>query len=275
MKVFYQWIPGAYSHQVATEIVYKLSLSEENVQWLFSFKDIFESIKSANNLGILPIENSYAGVVHQSLYLMKRYNFKIIGEYYLPIQHCLAAKNTDLNKIKKVYSHPQALMQCEKFLQKYWLRPIPYSDTARAAKYIADEGQIDEAAICSTYAAKLYWLNILKNNIADQEWNTTRFLVIKDISNDFEFSDIKKYKWSLLFKVKDQPGILFKSLWAFATRFINLTKIESIPTQEKKFEYMFWIDYILPENEKILQDVFEELKCFTTEVIDLGRYGKI
>ncbi len=273
VKIYYQGVPGAYSHQMA-EIVNNFLWWNNETIGLFSFKDIFDSLKGTDDLWVIPIENSYAWSVHQNLYLMRDYDIKIIWEYYLPVHHCLAAKRKTISEISKVYSHPQALMQCEEFLKKYNLKWIPFGDTAWAAKYIS-ESENDEGiwCICSEYAARIYWLNIIAKNINDQKNNTTRFLIITS-SKDRKLS-LKEKKGTLIFRVKDQPAILFKCLWAFATRSINLTKIESIPSKKGFFEYMFWIDYILPNDIKILEDAIEELWFFTTEIKDLGKYGQL
>ncbi len=275
MYIYYQGSLGSYSHQVASIIKEKYKLNYD-LQWVFSFKDVFDNIYNNWWLGVIPIENSYVGSVHQNLYLMRDYNVEIIWEYFLEVNHCLVSKESDINNIKEVYSHPQALMQCEKFLNKYNFKPIEFSDTAGAAEYISNQQDFSKWAISSRYAAEIYWLNILAEWINDQEWNTTRFLIIK--SKSFELDKkfyINPKKGTLLFRVKDKPAILFKCLWAFATRFINLTKIESIPTKLKKFEYMFWVDYIVPDDYNILDDAFDELSFFTLDIKDLGRYAEI
>jgi len=274
-NIYYQWSPGSYSHQVAEIIKNKFNLNAFDLKWVFSFKDIFDNLDNHWWIWILPIENSYAWSVHQNLYLMRDYEVEIIWEYFLEVNHCLVWISSNVKEIKEVYSHPQALMQCENFIKKYNFKPISFSDTAGAAKYISEIKDSSKAAISSSYAAKIYWLNIIKRNINDQKWNTTRFLVVKPKSFELNISPTVVKKWTLLFKVKDQPAILFKCLWAFATRFINLTKIESIPTRDKKFEYMFWIDYMIPSDIKYLYWSLEELKCFTTEIKDLWIYGEI
>ncbi len=270
MNIYYQWIEWAYSHQVAEFVWNRLWLKKFMSKWVFSFKDIFEKIKNWW-IWIIPIENSYAWSVHQNLYLMKDYDVKIIYENFFPINHCLCSKENNVSNIKKVLSHPQWLMQCENFLKKHNIEPINFSDTALSAKYVKESNEKWIWAICSEYASKIYNLNIIYKNINDQKGNTTRFLIITSKTNNIK--GLKYTKQSLIFKVKDQPAILFKCLWAFATRFINLTKIESIPSKDKKFEYMFWIDLILPNDDKLIKSAIEELRFFTTEIKDLWKYS--
>ena len=272
MDIVYQWQPWAYSHQVWLEVAKKINMPSTAVKWLFSFKDMFEYVtENKGSLWIVPIENSYAGSVHENFFNLVKYPVKIIGEYYLPIEHCLVGTGSDLNKVKKAYSHYQALMQCENYLEKHNIQPVIWVDTAGSAKFVKEKSDPTLAAISSELAAKIYWLNILDRKINDQKGNTTRFFIISH--RDSPISLVSNFtKKSLVFKVKDMPAVLYKCLWAFATRWINLTKIESIPTQEKKFEYMFWIDLELPKNEKILEEALNELWFFAKEVKLLGKY---
>jgi len=177
-KIYYQGSKWSYSNQVANIINKKLDLNYD-LQWVFSFKDIFENLDKNGGLGVIPIENSYAWSVHQNLYLMRDYNVEIIWEYFLEINHCLVSKAKDIKQIKQVYSHPQALMQCEQFLKNNNFQSIEFSDTAGAAEYISRLDDVSKWAISSSYAAQIYWLNILAQWINDQQGNTTRFLIVK------------------------------------------------------------------------------------------------
>ena len=272
MQIFYQWEPGAYSHQVGLKIAKKFDVDKQNVTWLFSFKDLFDSVVEKNWIGIVPIENSYAGSVHENFFHLSKYPVKIIWEYYLEINHCLLSTSKDISTIKKAFSHYQALMQCEKFLKSYNIQPVAWADTAGSAKYVAEQNNPEFSAVASELAGEIYWLNILKKNINDQKWNTTRFFVI--VPENSYLCCEKHKKISLLFKVKDIPAVLYKCLGAFATRDINLTKIESLPTQEKRFEYMFWIDFENPGEEK-LEWALKELWCFAKHIKILGKYENL
>ncbi len=268
MKIYYQWEPWAYSHKVWLETAKKLNLNEKNVVWLFSFKDVFDTISKENGIWIIPIENSYAWSVHENFFYLSKYNVKIIWEYFLEINHCLVSTSNNITTIKKALSHYQALMQCENYLKKHNIKPVVFWDTAWSAKYVKEQNNPELAAISSELAANIYWLNILDKKINDQEWNTTRFFIV--VPKNLEIKNLStNKKCSIIFKVKDMPAVLYKCLWAFATRNINLTKIESIPTQENKFEYMFWVDL---EKTKDFSKAIEELKYFAKEVKILWEY---
>ncbi len=276
--IFYQGIEGSYSSYVASLLAKNLWDWQQS-QGVFSFKDLFESVVGKSWIWIVPIENSYAWSVHQNFFLFSKYNVKIVGEYYLPIRHALLGVGK-IEDIKKVISHPQALMQTEDFVSQHWWETQEVADTALAAKIVAQEGDPSVGAIASPYAGEIYSLNILKKGIQDQDGNTTRFFVI--VPNDFdqniqskitdEFSAKPYEKVSVLFRLKDIPAALYKALGAFATRGINLTKIESVPAKQKAFEYIFWLDFQKNVPEKLVKEALEELEFFSKEIKVLGVY---
>ncbi len=276
--IFYQGIEGSYSSYVASLLAKNLWDWQQS-QGVFSFKDLFESVVGKSWIWIVPIENSYAWSVHQNFFLFSKYDVKIIWEYYLPIRHALLGVGK-IEDIKKVISHPQALMQTEDFVSQHWWETQEVADTALAAKIVAQEGDPSVGAIASPYAGEIYSLNILKKGIQDQDGNTTRFFVI--VPNDFdqniqskitdEFSAKPYEKVSVLFRLKDIPAALYKALGAFATRGINLTKIESVPAKQKAFEYIFWLDFQKNVPEKLVKEALEELEFFSKEIKVLGVY---
>ena len=269
MNIYYQWHEGAYSHITALEVAKKYNI--KNINGLFSFKDMFDNVVKNDGIWIVPIENSYAGSVHENFYHLVSYDVKIIWEYFLDIKHCLVSTSNDIKTIKEAYSHYQALMQCENYLKKHNINAKVFWDTAWAAKYIKEKNDSSLWAISSELAGEIYWLNILEKWINDQDGNNTRFFIItKENINLEKFSQHNKI--SLVFKVKDMPAVLYKCLWAFATRDINLTKIESLPTKEKQFEYMFWIDFIKPEDNKKLEWALHELAYFAKDIKILWEY---
>lgn len=267
MKIFYQWIKWAYSHKVWINVWRYYNI--QDIVWKFSFKDVFDALIEEKGIWIVPIENSYAWSVHENFYHIGSYNVKIIWEYYLPVRHCLLSTSKDKNTIKKAYSHYQALMQCEDYLLKNGIEPVIFQDTAGSAKYIKKQKDDSLAAIASSFAWSIYWLNVLEENINDKLDNTTRFLIVtsKDIN-------LKNYtnnnKISIIFKVKNIPAVLYKCLWAFATRNINLTKIESLPAREWKFKYMFWLDF--NHSNKNIDSLLKELSFFAKDIRILWRY---
>jgi len=270
MNIYYQGHEWAYSHITALKVKEKYN-NIENIVWVFSFKDMFDEVIKNNGIWIVPIENSYAGSVHENFYNLINYKVKIIWEYFLEIKHCLASVWENIEEIKYAYSHYQALMQCENFLKNHNIEAKVFWDTAWAAKYVKEQNNPAYASISSELAANIYWLNILKKWINDQKWNNTRFFIVTKNETKLEnFS--KNNKMSIVFKVKDMPAVLYKCLWAFATRNINLTKIESLSTKEKQFEYMFWIDLEKPKNNKTLEWALNELSYFAKEIKILWEY---
>jgi len=270
MKIFYQWSEWAYSHIVWKDIAKYYNIKDINIIWVFSFKDMFNNIKK-ENIAIVPIENSYAGSVYENFNILSKWNFKIIWEYYLNISHCLLSTSNNIRSIKDVYSHYQALMQCEKYIKDKNFNAVIYWDTAWSAKYLAQKNDNTLWCIASSLAGKIYWLNILEKNINDQKWNTTRFLIVVDKNmkiNNYS----NNWKISILFKVKNISAALYKCLWAFATQNINLTKIESISTQQKQFEYMFWLDFEKPTLKWQLDSILDELAFFARDIKILGSY---
>lgn len=275
MKIYYQWFPWAYSNKVSIEIASELNIDKKNIFWLDTFKNVFDEINNWN-IGVLPIENSYAGSIHENFYHTISWKYTIIWELYLDVDHCLLANTKDKKDIKYVYSHPQALAQCQNYLEKNWFIPVIYGDTAWAAKFVQESARKDIASISSSLCSSIYSLNILDENIKDQIWNTTRFfiIVLRDIfeKNKKELSLKKNWKISITFKTKDIPAALYKCLWTFATRFINLTKIESLPAKQSRFEYIFWIDFEKNVSDKIINDALEELRFFSNDLVILGEY---
>lgn len=275
MNIYYQWFSWAYWHSSSIIAAKNLWFLEENIFWIDSFKKVFEKIDEGN-IWVLPFENSYAWSIHENFYHAISWNYKIIWEIFLEINHNLLAKTDDISKIKKVYSHPQALMQTYDFCKKHKFEQIPFSDTAWAAKYVLEKNDETIASISSSLAGEIYNLNNLESNIQDQDWNTTKFFVIvkneESILQSLNYSWMKSNKVSIIFKTKDTPSALYKCLWAFATRFINLVKIESIPAKQNRFEYIFWIDFEKSVDEKIILDALEELSFFSKDLKILWDY---
>jgi prephenate dehydratase len=275
MHIYYQWYSWAYWNKASLQVAWNLRIKTDKIIWVDTFKKVFNEIDQWN-IWVLPIENSYAWSIHENFYHIISWNYYIFWEIYLDINHFLLWKNSDISKIKKAYSHPQALMQCQNYLKKYNIEPIVASDTAWAAKYVSQTNDESIASISSNLCSEMYWLEIIDKNIQDQTWNTTRFFVVcrEDIfaHKKEKFLIPKTWKISIQFKAKNIPSSLYKCLWAFATRYINLTKIESIPAKENCFEYIFWIDLEKNVEEKILCDAFDELKFFCTDFKILWDY---
>jgi len=205
-----------------------------------TFEEVFTAVETGKaSHGIIPIENSLAGSIHQNYDLLLSHALPIVGETRLRIEHALVApRGTTMRRIRSVRSHPQALAQCSDFFRAHRaLRPVPYFDTAGAAASVAGEKQGDTAAIASTYAARLYRLAILRRNVENAENNVTRFLVLA--RTPWRARKGVRTKTSIVFSpLRNEVGILFRILGVFALRGIDLVKIESRPNPRTTFSYL-------------------------------------
>ncbi len=233
--------------------------------------DVFEEVSSERvNFGVVPIENSIEGVVATTLDAIYEYGLKVCGEIYESISHHLMNQTGRLEDVKKILSHPQAISQCRKWLRKK-LPSVPIEtvpSTALAAKWAAVDESI--GAIASLMAAKLYHLQIVAKNIEDIKGNSTRFWII----GKTEMLSTGNDKTSLLFSVADRPGALYDVLKCFAQRKINLTKIESRPSKDEPWKYLFFLDCEGHIKDEKIKSCLEEMQNCCLQVIWLGSYPK-
>lgn len=270
MKIYFQWELWAYSHIASIIASWELKINKTEIIWVSNFEKVWENIWD-NWIWVLPIENSYAGSVHENMYKFLRFPYKVIWEIYLPIRHCLLSIWKDIKKIKKVYSHPQALSQCYEFLKKHNIEPISYFDTAWSAKMISESRDEATWAIASIEAWEIYNLNILEQDIQDQNGNTTRFFIVAPKNTKLDYPT-KNNKTTVLFEARNIPASLYKCLWAFATNKINLSKIESMPNHKDPFSYIFWLDFEWTSSQEEVKEALHELSFFTKEYMIIGEY---
>lgn len=270
MNIYYQWESWAYSNLCSLEIEKLLNKKITKIEWKLDFLSVWEEIDNGN-IGVLPVENGYAGSIHENLYYFLRYNYKIIWEFDLEVKHCLLSLEDDIKNVKQVFSHPQALSQVHNFLKNNNIKAQKFSDTAAAAKYIRENNIKWSWAIASSLAWEIYGLNILKNNISDQKWNTTKFFIISRKDEDIKFRD-KSNKISIIFEARNIPASLYKCLWAFATNNVNLTKIESMPNLKDPFSYIFFMTFEGQLNDENIKKALEELEFFTNSIKILWEY---
>ena len=267
MKVAFQGEPGAYSEQA----VFNYFGDVETLP-CESFDVVFDSVNSKScDAGLIPIENSLAGSIHQNYDLLLRNQLQIVGEYLLRVRHCLIAM-PDVKKedIKKAISHPQALGQCAAYLRSHGIKAEQVYDTAGSVKMLKESGARDTAAIASRRAAELYGMQILEEGIEDNAENYTRFLAIQHDS----VIPTEEAKTSIVFTLKNQPGALFKAMSVFALRDIDLTKIESRPLQGKPWEYLFYIDFIGATHEDTIRRALDHLGEYALTLRILGSYER-
>jgi prephenate dehydratase len=266
MRIAYQGEPGAYSEAAAQQI-------NAGAQLLAcrSFEDVFEAVNGGPaHYGVLPIENSIGGSIHRNFDLLLEHELPIVGEVELPVvHHLLAMPGTTMAQVKRIYSHPQAIAQCDRFLRSLTgVEVIATYDTAGSAKLIADEKMPDAAAIASARAAEVFGLQALQSGIQDYAHNTTRFLVIGRRPLSTEAPD----KTTIVFTLGNEAGSLFKALSVFALRGIDLTKLESRPIPGRKWEYLFYADLAAAREDLSCARALSHLAEFAPSLRVLGSY---
>ena len=260
----YQGEPGAYSERAVREL-----FPELRPRPLPSFARVFEGVEvGALAVGVVPIENSYAGSINETYDLLVRHGLEIVGEHIVRISHCLLGSG-DLRDVRTVYSHPQALAQTAQFIATLGARAVAVEDTAGAARMVAEEGRADAAAVASADAAELYGLRVLAKDIEDRPDNSTKFVVIaRDVVAELGEPD----KTSLVFETADVPGALHRCLGEFASRGINLSKLESRPSRQRAWQYHFYVDITLPRSHPDALEALTSLAAHTTFLRVLGSY---
>jgi len=220
-----------------------------------------------SDYSILPVENSLEGSVGESNDLLLTTNLTVVGEIYHRVHHCLIGTGS-IGGIDTVYSHPQALGQCRKFIQENSLKTIPSYDTAGSVKIIKDLNKNNVACIASKNAAEIYDVSVIKEGIEDNANNYTRFLVFSKEKNN----KTENNKTSIIFSVKHEVGTLYQIISEFYQHKINLTKIESRPNKNTAWEYNFYVDFEGRQDDPAIKDVLQKLRDNTTFLKILGSY---
>ena len=270
MIVAFQGIHGAYSDVAARQFFGHSCRTAPQK----TFPQVFAAVENRNaDRGMVPIENSLAGSIHENYDLLISHRVHIVGELHLRIEHVLAchpaSKFEDLREIR---SHPQALAQCSRFFAAHKkMTPVAYFDTAGAAQSLVRDASPAIGAISSAYAAQLYGLRILRHHLENQPNNLTRFLVIA--RRPWREKRGVPAKCSISFRPKrNQVGILFRVLGVFALRDIDLLKIESRPDPASAFEYLFYLDLAGGLREERVARALEHLKEMAKDFRLLGVY---
>ena len=266
MRIAYQGEPGAYSEAAAL-----LFAPDAEAMPCRSFEEVFAVVEEGRaTLGILPMENSVGGSIHRNYDLLVEHELPIVGEVELPVEHCLLARpGTTIADLKVVYSHPQALAQCEQFLKRMeGVEIIAVYDTAGGAKMVAEGTGAGAAAVASRRAADVFGLEVLAEKIQDYASNITRFVLVGRHASDADDAT----KTSLVFSLKSTPGALFKALSGFALRDIDLSKLESRPIRGKPWEYLFYVDVNAPRQALDCGRAITHLGEFSRWVRVLGSY---
>ena len=271
-RVGFQGERGAFS-EVAAQ---KLAPGKTERVPLPSFPALFRALASRKlDYAIVPIENTLAGSVHENYDLLVKPRLPILAETQVRIVHNLMAPpGVSLSSIRRVYSHPVALRQCLRFLDRHrrW-EVVPFYDTAGSVKTIMEGQFTDSAAIASAAAASLYRARILARDIGDARQNYTRFFLMGPRSASKKPST--GTKTSIVFATRNLPGALFRCLSAFALRDINLTKIESRPLMGRPWEYLFYLDFQGNPASPSARNALKNLAELTDFLRILGCYSTI
>ena len=239
-----------------------------------TFEEVFESVENGKvQRGIVPVENSLAGSIHRNYDLLLRHELSIVGEVQSRVAHNLIAlPSVRLPQLRRVYSHPQALAQCEENLKQLLpaVEIVSTYDTAGSVKMLRDQNMLDGAAIASRRAAEIYQMTVLREGMEDSSENFTRFLVLAPEPVVPE----GPAKTSIVFATTNVPGALFKCLAVFALRDIDLMKIESRPLKDKRWDYLFYIDFAGSINEARCRNALNHLQELTTLFRVLGSYPR-
>ena len=262
-----QGTEGAYS-QIACDKLFPVS----QILYCNRFDGVFRAVEAGMcRYGVLPIENSSAGSVTEVYDLMERYNCKIVRSLKLKVEHCLLARpGVKLSDVKEVVAHEQALNQCSEFLKSCGAKVTVFSNNAAAAKYVAESGRTDVAAIASASCAGLYGLAVLSDHVANTDHNYTRFICISKQLEVYEGAN----KITFVASASHRPGSLYSLIAKFATRGLNICKLESRPIPGKDFEFRFYFDVEASVWSKDTQTILSQLEkeeFFTF----LGAYSEV
>jgi arogenate/prephenate dehydratase len=267
-KVAFQGELGAFSHRAAC----KIFGSKIEPLHCMAFEEAFEAVAGKKaELAVIPIENTLAGSIHKNFDLLARHSLEVIGETSLRVEHNLMAlPGVSLRQIRQIYSHPVALEQCTRLLRRLrTVEKISFYDTAGSAKFIRDSGLHHAAAIASKEAARIYGMEILRPGVEDDPENYTRFLALSR-RGKFPRGGTKT---SIVFGLKNEPGVLFKALSVFALRDIDLSKIESRPIRGTPWEYLFYLDLRIDSRSRECAHALRHLRELAPYFKILGSYS--
>ena len=268
----YQGTHGAFSEDAALRML----SPDSRLLPCSQFEDVFESVHNGSaRFGVVPIENTTAGSVHRIYDLLYEYDVTIVGETVTRIRHALVAPpGVALESVRKALSHPMALAQCEGFFRTHSrIEPIVAEDTAGAVDLILNSTDTACAAIASRRAAELRGAVVLLDGIQDDPDNYTRFLLISKPMEMVRPQSVE-YKRTVVFRILNEPGALFRSLEPFAQRGIDMSKIETRPIPGTRFEYLYFLDLIGRPDYDSMYEALEVLRTRTVSMRVLGMYPR-
>lgn len=260
-RVAFQGAIAAYSHIACSQLT-----PDAHAIGYATFDETFHSLLNREtDLAVIPIENSIGGPVERVFKdWIRSANLWVSGELYLPVELCLLATHSDMSKIKTVYSHEHAIKQCLTFLRENTMSgSAEYGDTAISASMVADMNDPSCAAIASREAAEYYGLKIVEPNIQDFKNNYTRFWLYSPVGSVPIIEENKRYKTSLVFRLKHEPGTLHRALSGFQDMGINLTKIDSFFDPHTQTTPEFWLDAEAHMNDQRFQRALDDLRHYS------------
>tara|TARA_B110000003_G_scaffold191055_1_gene189851 strand:+ start:6533 stop:7369 length:837 start_codon:yes stop_codon:yes gene_type:complete len=268
IKIAFQGVLGAYSHQACFE-----AYPEVNVLPCNSFQAAIDAVSMGNaDLAMLPVENSTYGRVADIHQLLPNSGLHIIGEHYVRVHiNLLGLQGSKLSDIKSAMSHTVLLGQCRNYLKEHNIESITGVDTAGSAEIVSKNQNLNQAALASELAGKIYGLDVLARHIEDESNNTTRFLVMSQNTKSVKIKE-NRIKTSLVFRVRNIPAALYKAMGGFATNGVNMVKLESYMVDGSFTATQFYLDIIGHPDEPAVKRAMEELSYFTTDVKILGVY---
>ena len=267
-EVVFHGAPGTASHKACSQFFGTVDCESRG-----SFGEIFSAVTTGEaRLGVVPLENSITGSLHENYDLLLAHDLKIVGEVTLRVVNNLIGwEGTDLDQIKRVYSHPSVFDQCKDFLSQHpeW-DLIASKNSASNVKRIKENQDPSEAAISSQEAADMFQMAVLKESIESNPRNFTRFVIL----SKSDFPGEPRNKTSQIFSVPDRPGALFKVMEAFAQKEVNILKLESRPIPDQPWAHMFYIDFELDQNDPRYAEIMEHMKANTSYYKCLGTYPR-
>lgn len=272
VSVAYQGTGGAFSHQAAFRH-FEERYAEVNCYGYDTFKQAADSVMNReNDYAILPIENTTAGSINETYDILGEDNLYIVGEEVIRVIHCLLAlESIATDRIRRILSHPQAIAQCSNFLAKlHRCKVESYIDTAMAAKKVVEDGDLSQAAIAGAHAAELYGLTILERDIANQEQNFTRFVIVSP--EPIHCDPQLPCKTSMLLVTAHEKGALIDCLRVLGDHGINMSKLESRPRSNEPWKYQFYLDIEGNIDNPEIGKALEELEAKASSLKILGCY---
>lgn len=268
VKVGYQGNHGTFSEIAAIE--YFKGRSIEQIGYP-NFVEIMKDIeKHVLDYAVLPVENTTTGIIARTYDLFKDYPVHAVGEINVPIrQDLITLPGTDIKEIREVYSHPEALSQCQKFFDAHpYMKAVPWQDTAKSVEYVRECRDTSKAALGSYRASEYYHMCSLRKSVQDLQTNMTRFLVITWKEEVVKDAD----KTSLMLVLKHEPGSLYHALEILAENKINMLKLESRPIPHRIFEYLFYLDISANAHEERIEKILKEMEKECIELRVFGSY---